>query len=106
MLRSKFFTPEQVEAIVRDFRNAGLAEAEVAMMALAEKVTLHAYKVTPEDIDGLHAHGFSDTDILDIVLTAAARNFYSKVLDALGAEPDAQIADAGLLSALAAGHPG
>ena len=52
MLRSRFFSAEQVEAIVRDYRNAGLEPAEVAMMAYAEKIVLNAYKVTPEEIDG------------------------------------------------------
>ena len=50
MLRSDFFSPEQVEAIAGDYRNAGLEPAEVAAMAFAEKVTHHAYKVTREDI--------------------------------------------------------
>lgn len=106
MLRSKFFSAEQVEAIVRDFRSAGLSPAEVAMMAFAQKVTEHAYRVTPDDVDGLRAHGFADTDILDIVLATAARNFFSKTLDALGAEPDAEYTvDTGLLAALAEGQP-
>lgn len=57
-------------------------------MAFAEKITRNAYKVAPEDIDNLRSHGFSDTDILDIVLAVSARNFFSRVLDAVGAEPD------------------
>lgn len=93
VLHSKFFTAEQLEAIVQDFRHADLEPAEVAMMAYAEKIILNAYKVTPEDIDGLRAYGFSDTDILDIALTAALRSFYSKVLDAVGAEPDEKYLD-------------
>ena len=93
ILASKFFNAEQVEAIVQDYRNAGLDPAEVAMMAYAEKIVRHAYKVTPEDIDDLRAHGFSDTDILDIALTAAARSFISKVTDAVGAEPDDWLMD-------------
>jgi alkylhydroperoxidase family enzyme len=60
----------------------------VAMMAYAEKIARNAYKVTPEDIDGLRAHGFTDAEILDIALAAAARSFLSKVLDAVGVEPD------------------
>ena len=76
-----------------DYRHAGLEPAEVAMMAYAEKIVLNAYKVTPEDIDGLRAHGFSDADILDIALTAAARSFFSKMLDAVGAEPDEKYLD-------------
>jgi uncharacterized peroxidase-related enzyme len=107
VLRSKFFSLEQVEAITRDYRNAGLEPAEVAMMAFAEKLTLNAYKVTPEDIQGLRTHGFSDADILDIALTAAARNFYSKLLDALGTEPDAKFLDLEpeLRHALVVGRP-
>lgn len=88
MLRANFFSAEQLEAIVRDFRNAGLEPAEVAIMAFAKKVTLHAHEVTPQDIADLRGHGFSDAEILDIALAAAARNYYSKVLDAIGAEPD------------------
>ena len=107
MLRSQFFSAEQLEAIVQDYRHAGLEPAEVAMMAYAEKIILNAYKVTPEDIDGLRAHGFSDTDILDIALTAAARSFYSKVLDAVGSEPDEKYLDLQpeLRRALSVGRP-
>jgi uncharacterized peroxidase-related enzyme len=88
ILAFKFFNAAQVAALTHDYRNAGLEPAEVAMMAYAEKIARHAYKVTPEDIDGLRAHGFSDADILDIALAAAARSFLSKVLDAVGVEPD------------------
>ena len=73
---------------MRDYRTAGLPPKEVALMAFAEKVVLNAHEVTPEDIEGLRSHGFSDTEILDIAMTAAARSFFSKVLDASGAEPE------------------
>lgn len=53
-------------------------------MAFAEKVALHAYKVTQGDINHLRAYGFSDADILDIALAAASRSFYSKLMDAIG----------------------
>ena len=56
-------------------------------MAFAEKITQHAYKTTQKDIEELRVHGFSDTDILDIILAVGARNFYSKVMDAVGLEP-------------------
>lgn len=107
MLRANFFSAEQLEAIVRDFRNAGLEPAEVAMMAFAQKVTLHAHEVTPQDIADLRGHGFSDAEILDIALAAAARNFYSKVLDAIGAEPDEVYLklEEGLRRALTVGRP-
>jgi alkylhydroperoxidase family enzyme len=107
VLRSSFFTTEEVEAIVRDYRTAGLSPAEVAMLAYAEKVTRHAYKVTPQDIDELRGHGFSDAEILDVALAAAARSFFSKTLDAVGAEPDAEYLtlEGSLREAFAVGRP-
>jgi uncharacterized peroxidase-related enzyme len=93
VLRKNFFTAEQVVAILRDYRQAGLEPEEVAMMSFAEKVTLQAHSVTPQDIEGLRGHGLTDAEILDIVLATSARNFFSKVLDAIGAEPDAVYLD-------------
>jgi len=105
VLRSKFFTSEQVEAIVRDFRSAGLPPHEVAMLEFAVKLTDHAYKITPRDIDGLRAHSFTDEEIIDIAGAAAVRNFISKMVDALGAEPEASVSelDAGLRETLDVG---
>jgi len=88
VLRSRFFSTEQVEAIVQDYRHAGLTPAEVAMLAFAEKVTLHAYRITERDWQELRDHGFSDAEILDILLTATGRTFFSKTMDAIGAGPD------------------
>ena len=92
MLRSEFFTAQQVEAIVHDYRSAGLSPAEVALLTFAEKVALHAHKVTREDIEDLKRHGFSDEEILDIAVTVGARSLFSKVLDAVGADPDSKYA--------------
>jgi len=76
-------------------------------MAFAEKVALHAHKVTQQDIDGLRSHRFSDAEILDIAMTAAARSFFSKVLDAVGAEPDERYRELeqGLRQTLTVGRP-
>ena len=87
MLRSKFFSTEQVEAIVRDYHNAGLEPAEEALMAFAEKVLNNSYAVEQKDIDNLHKHGFSEEDILNIALTATSRSFFSRVVDAMGPQP-------------------
>lgn len=90
MLRSKFFSAGQVEAIVRDFHTAGLEPAEVALMDYAVKVSTEPYKIVPRDIDTLRVHGFSDAEIVDIAAVAAARNFISRLVDSLGAEPDVE----------------
>ncbi len=77
------------------------------MLAYAEKVTQNAYKVTQKDIDELRSHGFSDAEILDIALVAAARNFMSKTLDAVGVEPDSEYLklEDSFRQALAVGRP-
>lgn len=93
VLRSKFFSAEQVEAIARDFRAAGLPPAEVAMMEYAVKVSTEPYKVVPREIAGLRAHGYSDAEIVDIAAAAAARNLISRLVDALGVEPDIEHLD-------------
>ena len=88
VLRNKFYNDAQVVSIAKDFRAADLTPAEVAMMAFAEKVVRDATTVTQSDIDGLRKHGFTDAEIFDITATATSRSFFSKTLDALGAEPD------------------
>lgn len=79
--------PELME-IARDFRHAGLTPAEVAMMAYAEKLSGNAAAMTAQDALALRNHGFSDAEIMDITLVAAARNYLSRTLLALGVELD------------------
>jgi uncharacterized peroxidase-related enzyme len=88
LLRKKLVTGDQLEAIARDYRRADLTPAEVAMMAFAEKTAGAADTVTAEDVEGLRRHGLSDAEIFDVAVAAAARCFFSKTLDAVGAAPD------------------
>jgi uncharacterized peroxidase-related enzyme len=87
-----FLDAETLRAVVSDHGGAGLDEVDVAVMDLAAKVAQDATAVEQADFDRLRSLGLSDQDILDVVLAAAARCFFSKVLDALGAEPDAKYA--------------
>jgi alkylhydroperoxidase family enzyme len=68
----------------------GLDEADRAIMAFAERVVADATAITQADIDELRAHGLSDGEIFDVVLAATIRCFFSKTLDALGVQPDAE----------------
>jgi uncharacterized peroxidase-related enzyme len=87
LLRNNVVDRAQLEAIVRDFRDAGLDPLEVAMMDLAQKVAIDAHRVTRSDVETLRTLGLADAEILDVVLAAAARSFYSKTLEALGVPP-------------------
>jgi uncharacterized peroxidase-related enzyme len=88
VLAERFFDPGEVVAIVTDRTAAGLQPVDVAVMDLAEKVADDATAVTAADIERLRSHGLSDADIFDVVVAASARCFFSKTLEALGAEPD------------------
>ena len=58
-------------------------------MDLAERVADDATSIDDSELQRLRDLGLSETEIMDVVLAAAARCFYSKTLDALGVLPDA-----------------
>lgn len=57
-------------------------------MQFAGKVVRDATSISSGDIEGLRSYGLSDQEIFDVAAAAAARCFFSKMLDALGAQPD------------------
>lgn len=84
---------EKVLAVYRDFRNAGLDDRDVAMLAYAEKVVTAAHEISAGDIASLRDAGFNDREITDIALCAAFRCFFSTFIDAVGAGPEATFID-------------
>jgi uncharacterized peroxidase-related enzyme len=93
VLLQQFVDGDELRAIMADHRDAGLDAADVAVMDLADKVAADATSVTQADIDRLKEHGLSDDDVFDVVAAAAARCFFSKALDGLGAQPDAHYSE-------------
>lgn len=69
-----------------------LDEQDRAVYRFAAKVATDAASVEQDDIDQLRAVGLSDLDIADLAYAAAARSFFTRVLDGLGAQLDMQIA--------------
>jgi alkylhydroperoxidase family enzyme len=98
---------EPVRDIVLDRGAAGLDPVDVAVMELAEKVVDDATAIDESDLQPLRDVGLSETDVMDVVLAAAARCFFSKTLDALGVLPDAKYRelDPPLQEALVVGRP-
>jgi uncharacterized peroxidase-related enzyme len=92
ILVDKFLSPEGVRAVVGDHDTAELDAVDAAIVDLADKVAVDATSVTQGDVDRLRALGLTDSEILDVVLAAAVRCFFSKALDGLGIEPDAKYA--------------
>lgn len=93
VLIDEFLDAESVKAVVSNHRHAGLSEVEVAVMDLAEKVADDATSIQQTDIERLRSLGLADEEIVDVVLAAAARCFFSKTLDSLGVAPDAKYND-------------
>jgi alkylhydroperoxidase family enzyme len=85
-----------------------LDDVDGAVIDLADKVAADATTVTQADIERLRGLGLADAEILDVVLAAAARCFFSKTLDALGCDPDAafsELIEPELREALTVGRP-
>jgi uncharacterized peroxidase-related enzyme len=102
VLADGFYSPAEVAALPR-----GLDEADAAIMAFAEKAAADARAISQDDVDRLRALGLEEHEIVDLVLAVAARLFFSTVLDALGAEPDADYNELApeLRDALTVGRP-
>jgi uncharacterized peroxidase-related enzyme len=71
-----------------------LDEQDRAVYRFAGKVATDAASIRQEDVDRLRAAGLSDAEIADVVYAAAARCFFTRVLDGLGAQLDVQTAQA------------
>ncbi len=75
---------ELVKALRSDYTQAPLDKADRAMLDYTAKLTLHAWKVVPEDLDRLRRAGFDDCGILQINLIASWFNYINRVADGLG----------------------
>jgi uncharacterized peroxidase-related enzyme len=106
LLKEKILSDEEMRALV-DGDESAFCEAEVAMMELARKVIADASSVTREDVDRLRRAGLRDDEIFDVVATAAARAFFTKLVDGLGGQPDASFLqlDEALRERLTVGRP-
>jgi uncharacterized protein YciW len=76
-----------VAVLATDWRRAAdLDEADRAMLEYAEKLTLAPPEVTETDVQRLRDVGFSDEQILDVVIVTAYRAFINRVRSGLGVE--------------------
>lgn len=102
VLAEKFYDFDSVPALPE-----GLDDTDRAIMAFAERVAADATAITEADVEELRRHGLSDGEIFDVVLAATVRCFFSKTLDALGVQPDADFAqlDPAFHEALTVGRP-
>jgi uncharacterized peroxidase-related enzyme len=72
--------------------DAGLTEQEKALAAWARKVARNPNGTTQADVQELREAGLDDGQIFAVTAFAALRLAFSSINDALGAQPDAQLA--------------
>jgi len=89
VLVQEYMSEEEVISLVSDPDSAVIAPVDRAVVALARKVVGGAADVSDGDIARLRDCGLNDEEIFDVILTVAARCFFSKTLDATGTAPDA-----------------
>ena len=60
------------------------------MLDFAVKLTLTPARMTQEDVQELRKHGFDDGAIHDIAQITALFNYFDRLADGLGVEPEAE----------------
>jgi len=77
-----------VKALVEDYENVPLSEADRAMLDYVTQLTEDATRIQKKDHERLRAVGFDDRGILQITLIASWFNYINRVADALGVGRD------------------
>jgi len=85
--------PDVAAAVIRG-EDTGLTPAEQALAAWARRVVQAPNATTVAHVDELRAAGYDDGQIVAITLFVALRLAFAAVNDALGAQPDAELAAA------------
>jgi RNA polymerase sigma-70 factor (ECF subfamily) len=80
--------PEAADRIVLDHRQAGLNEANVALLDFAQKLAGEPSAIAIDDWARLRTHGYADEQILEAVVITAFTNFLNTVQFGIGAVPD------------------
>lgn len=74
--------------MVRDWRQAPLSDADLALCRFGAKVTHGQDRSTEDDLEALRGHGFDDGAIHNATQVVAYFNYMSRIADALGVEPE------------------
>lgn len=75
-------------AIREDPSTAALPPADRAMLDFAVKLTRTPWAMVEDDVAALRAVGFDDVAIHDVVQVVALFNYYNRLADGLGIDPE------------------
>ncbi len=78
---------ELVAGVLENPETSGLANAEKKLFQFVQKVNGNSVAIQPEDIDALHAVGYSDEAVYYALTVCSLFNFYNRWIDASGVHP-------------------
>lgn len=64
-----------------------MSDAERALLEYVTRVTEAAYRTTPQDVQVLRDHGWTEPQIAEAVYITALFAFFNRVADAFGVSP-------------------
>ena len=64
-----------------------MSDAERALLEYVTRVTEAAYRTTPQDVQVLRDHGWTEPQIAEAVYITAMFAFFNRVADAFGVSP-------------------
>ena len=85
---------ELVDSVLADPETSPLSKAEKALLRFVRKVNDESYTIQPQDIEALHAEGYTDEAIYYAITVCALFNFYNRWIDASGVHPMSDAAHA------------
>jgi uncharacterized peroxidase-related enzyme len=71
-----------------DYRRAPMTPRERALLDFAVKLTREPHAMTADDVAALRRAGLDDVGIHDLVQVAALFNYYDRLADGLGIDPE------------------
>jgi uncharacterized peroxidase-related enzyme len=105
MLTEDEIDADGLRALAVDPESAPVSATDRAVLRFAGMVARDATAITERDVQALRDAGLVDREVFDVSAAAAARCFFSKVLDSLGVEADAHFRSAPCADVLTVGRP-
>ena len=77
-----------MQAVKQNYLEARLSDPDRQMLDFAVKLTLTPSRMTEEDVKKLRKQGFDDGAVHDIVQITALFNYFDRLADGLGIDPE------------------
>lgn len=73
-----------VAGVIADLESSALSEKDKSLFRFLDKVNHDSPRITDEDMEPLHAAGWTDEEIYYAITVCALFNFYNRWIDATG----------------------